>query len=124
MSSSSSEAVDKEHLYGDFRKGDRRQRKRQDMRDRLWIKAGYKALDLAPEDEDMGDVYADNRRIGLGPAAAVALAAVMAATGIGGAWVGQLWMKANQQPAAPAAAEDKDTDTKYDWGFEGVKDGN
>lgn len=110
MDNIGSQPVDKNQLYG-------RYQRQEDRRDRLGMKAAYKALDI-PED----DMQINANKIGIGTAG---MAAVALAAGLPSALLAGLLLLKQSETAPPPVAPPEVTvpDTEYDVLFYD-KDGN
>jgi len=119
--------VNKDFLYGKFEEGEDRNRKRIETRDKLYMKAAHKALDIAPDEEDEMGVQANRttnvNNNGLDWKGLAVVAALMAGTGLGGAGIVSMLANKNQPTPTPIEKpkEDnpdfKDSDTLFDLEF-------
>ena len=99
------EVIDKDMLYGYFRKGNER---KIDQRDKIYNTAVCQALDIYPEDDDM-NVIVDRSKKGLGLKEIIAIGGL--AAGISS--VGPIldFLKTPEKPAVTKPVEYTDTDS-------------
>jgi len=127
------EDIDKDFLYGRYEAGEQRERDRQDKRDKLYMKAAYKSLDIAEDPEDEMGVQANRTTTvnnqGMGFKELAVIAALLAGTGLGGFGIASMMANKNQpdptpivEKEAPVMPDFKDSDTLFDLEFAEPKD--